>query len=144
MREKLVGVHKVKAKLADGSETTYFYAWRGGPRIKAKPGTMAFTQEFVRLSKGRPHQSADQTIGWLIDQYLASADYQKLRPSTRGDYERIVGAIRAEFGTMQLVAAAARGARTVFLDWRDTMRTAPKAAARLGNGPKNSPSSSTR
>jgi integrase len=128
MREKLVGIHKVNARLADGTTATYYYAWRGGPRIKAKPGTMAFTQEFVRLSKGRPNPSKDQTVGWLIDQYLASADYQKLRPSTRGDYERIIGAIRVEFGTMPLFAVSATGARTAFLDWRDTMRANPRSA----------------
>jgi hypothetical protein len=26
-------------RLATGEVKTYFYAWRGGPQIKAKPGT---------------------------------------------------------------------------------------------------------
>jgi hypothetical protein len=35
----LAGYHKVKMRLATGEVKTYFYAWRGGPQIKAKPGT---------------------------------------------------------------------------------------------------------
>lgn len=128
MEAKLVGVHRVRKPLKDGSVATYYYAWRGGPRIKSKPGTKAFTQEFVRLTKDRPAETTDQTIGHLLKDYLASADFQKLRPSTKRDYERIAGAIRVKFGAFPLAALAAKGARKVFLGWRDTMRDAPRSA----------------
>lgn len=45
MRVLLKGVHKVRYRLAGGTVATYYYAWRGGPRITAEPGT----PEFVRL-----------------------------------------------------------------------------------------------
>ncbi|MDW6020652.1 hypothetical protein SAZ10_02625 [Mesorhizobium sp. BAC0120] len=128
MEAKLVGVHKVKAKLKSGAEVTYYYAWRGGPKIEAKPGTKAFVQEFARLTRDRPQPTEQQTIGWLISEYQASADYQKLRASTRRDYERIIGAIRIKFGTFPLAAIEAKGARKVFLNWRDTMRDTPRSA----------------
>jgi hypothetical protein len=127
MEAKLVGVHKVTRELKSG-EVTYYYAWRGGPRIKAKPGTRAFTQEFIRLTRDRPQSAEDQTIGWLVQEYLASADYQKLRPSTRRDYERIIGAIRLKFSTFPLPAIEAKGSRKIFINWRDSMRETPRSA----------------
>lgn len=128
MKTNLVGVHKVAAKLASGESVTYYYAWRGGPRIKAKPGTHAFTQEFVRHTRDRAKKDKDQTVGWLASEYLKSAEYQKLKPSTKRDYDRIIGTIRVEFGSMPLGAAEARGARRVFMDWRDAMRDTPRSA----------------
>jgi integrase len=127
---KLVGLHTVKAKLASGEIATYYYAWRGGPRIEAKPGTKAFVQEFARLTKERDaeQRAKRETVGWLVQQYHGSADFQKLRPSTRRDYERIMGVIRVQFGDMPLAALDARGARTLFLNWRDSMRASPRSA----------------
>jgi hypothetical protein len=80
MDAKLVGIHKQKYRRKDGGITYYYYAWRGGPRMKSKPGTLAFTQEFVRLTKERTQEPAKtETLAWLIDQYRESADYQPLR-----------------------------------------------------------------
>ena len=45
MRVHLKGVHRVEMRLATGQIRTYYYAWRGGPRIDAEPGT----PEFVRI-----------------------------------------------------------------------------------------------
>ncbi|MFZ1883511.1 MAG: hypothetical protein WAU53_07900 [Rhodoplanes sp.] len=45
MRVVLKGIHKVNKRLATGELKTYYYAWRGGPQIKARPGS----PEFVRL-----------------------------------------------------------------------------------------------
>lgn len=128
MEAKLVGLHEVKATLADGTKRTYYYAWRGGPRMKAKPDTKAFGQEFARHQQRRPVPSGDQTVGKLLDDYLSSAAFQKLRPSTKRDYERIVGAVRIQFGTLPLGALDAKGARKAFMDWRDTMRDTPRSA----------------
>lgn len=128
MDARLVGLHKVKAKLATGDTVFYYYAWRGGPRLKAKPGTNAFVQEFARLTKDRHKDAAAETLGWLADQYHSSGDFQKLKPSTRRDYERIIRVIKAQWGDMPLRALEARGARTLLIDWRDSMRSAPRSA----------------
>lgn len=131
MEGKLVGVHKVNVKLADGTTATYYYAWRGkgAPRISAKPGTKAFTQEYVRLTRDRPAKAAEQgTIGSLIEEFRATAKYQKLAASTRRDYERIFGTIKLEFGTFPLSAVEARGSRKEFVEWRDSMKEAPRSA----------------
>lgn len=129
MDAKLVGIHEQKYRRKDGGITYYYYAWRGGPRMKSKPGTLAFTQEFVRLTKERTQEPAKtETLAWLIDQYRESADYQKLKPSTRRDYERIMGVLRHEYKTMPVGAIEAKGARRMFLAWRDSMRERPRSA----------------
>lgn len=128
MDVKLVGIHEVKYPRKDGGVTIYHYAWRGGPRMKSKPGTLAFTQEFVRLTKDRQKPAKTETVGWLVEQYAKSADHHKLKSSTRRDYERIMGAIRADYESFPLEAVDARGARRVFLDWRDSMKDAPRSA----------------
>lgn len=131
MEGKLVGVHKVNVKLADGSTATYYYAWRGkgAPRIMAKPGTKAFTQEFIRLTRDRPTKdAAEGTIGSMVEEYRASAKYKKLAPATRKDYERMFGLILHHFQTFPIQAVEARGSRREFLEWRDTMKDAPRSA----------------
>jgi hypothetical protein len=42
VRVHLKGIHSAVAKLADGSKKTYWYAWRGGPRLPGTPGNVEF------------------------------------------------------------------------------------------------------
>lgn len=130
MDGKLVGVHEVTVKLADGTPKTYYYAWRGkgAPRIKAKPGTKAFTQEFIRLTKDRQKDSKDGTVGSLIEDFRKSGEFTKLSVSTRRDYERQLAMIRTVFEDMEIKAIEARGSRLAFLRWRDTMKATPRTA----------------
>jgi integrase len=131
MEGKLVGVHKVTVKLANGMRETYYYAWRGkgAPRMKSKPGTKAFTQEYIRLTRDRQSAAAvSGTIGSMIDDFRKTPSYQSLSPSTRRDYERQFGAIRLMFDTFSIKHIEARGSRRAFLDWRDTMSDSPRSA----------------
>src|SRR5690606_36926954 len=130
MDAKFVGLHEVKATLKSGERKTYYYAWRGGPRIKAKPGTNAFVQEFARLTRDRDKErkAKEETLGWLNEQYLASADYQSLKPKTRHDYQRIIGVLKVKWGSLPLLALETKGARTLFVNWRDEMRDTPRSA----------------
>lgn len=130
MDVKLVGVHKVKAKLADGSTVTYYYAWRGGPRMLSKPGDKGnrFAREYARLTRDRPAKVRSGSFSALLDDFLKSGEYQGLRPSTRRDYERIISVIRANFGDMPVGAIEAKGSRTAFVSWRDTMKDTPRSA----------------
>lgn len=130
MEGKLVGVHKVNVTLADGTAATYYYAWRGkgAPRITAKPGTKAFTQEFIRLTRDRQTLVAEGTIASLVDQYRKTPRYQKLAASTRKDYERMFSLIKHDFKDFPISAIEARGSRSDFVGWRDTMKDTPRSA----------------
>lgn len=128
MEIKLVGVHRVIRKRGDGTESVYIYAWRGGPRMTAKEGTKAFIHEYVRLTKDKPDKSRANTFGEIIDHYLKSAVYTKLKPSTKRDYDRIIGAIRAKYGTLPTKVLDAKGIRRRFREWRDGMSDTPRSA----------------
>jgi hypothetical protein len=42
MRVLLKGINSKRAKLADGSVRTYWYAWKGGPALRGEPGSPEF------------------------------------------------------------------------------------------------------
>lgn len=128
MRIRLVGVHKVKAKLASGDTVTYYYAWRGGPRINAKPNTRAFGAEYHRLTRARPDAPGKGTVSELIREYLKSPAYTKLAPSTKKTYDWAIGKIEDEFFDMPIHALGEKGARKLLLEWRDTLADTPRAA----------------
>jgi hypothetical protein len=46
MRVHLKGIHKVKMRLATGEVVFYYYAWRGGPRLKGAPGSAEFIRSY--------------------------------------------------------------------------------------------------
>jgi hypothetical protein len=58
----------------------------------------------------------------------AGDGFQKLKASSKRDYERSMGLILAKFSTFPVSALEARGARKLFTDWRDTMKESPRAA----------------
>jgi hypothetical protein len=44
-------------RLADGSTRTYYYAWRGGPRVHGKPGTAEFEASWLEAHAVPPRQN---------------------------------------------------------------------------------------
>lgn len=128
MLVKLVGIHKVPKRLADGSVKTYFYAWRGGPRIEAAPGTRAFQIEFHRLTRTRDDAPGNGMLPELIRLYIKSPAFTKLKPSTRVGYEAAIDTIEAEFYNLPLKVIGTPGSRRGFIEWRDTFAETPRKA----------------
>lgn len=124
------GLHKVTRRLADGSTRSHYYAWRGGPTIKAAPGTTEFAAEFERLTAGRDAAPIRQdTLQHLINEYQRNPAFTRLKPDTRAGYIRCIRRIEADFGTLPIKALMAPKVRGVFLDWRDRMgATEPRQA----------------
>lgn len=126
---KLMGIHKVRKKLADGSVRLYYYAWRGGPRIDAEPHTDAFVSEYVRLTRDRADAPYQGCMAELVRAYLDSPAYLNLKPSTKEGYDLAIRAIETEYYDMPLTALAEHGARSDFLQWRDGIaKTHPRKA----------------
>lgn len=122
MRINLKGLHRVRMKLSDGSTQTYYYAWRGGPRIEMEPGTPEFLSEWQRMTKDRsdPDTRFRGTMQQIINQYQRTPAFADLAESTRKDYvRRISKKIEPKFGKMPLRAVEDDRARAQFLDWRD-------------------------
>jgi integrase len=128
MRARVVGVHRVKRRLANGDVRIHHYAWRGGPKIEAAPDTPEFLAEYLRLTKHKPQGAEDGTIGGLVAQYRADPEFAKLTPSTKRSYEPILQTIVQEYGDMPVALAEERGARADFLQWRSSMADRPRTA----------------
>jgi integrase len=128
MRVSLKGIHEVQKKNPDGTvKATYVYAWRGGPRLKEKPGTPAFHAEYAAAVATRK-QAPDDTVFGLVAAYKQASEFTTKRPKTRKDYLRYLKLIEEEFGDMPIEALSDRRVRNDFRVWRDKMVETPRAA----------------
>jgi integrase len=127
VRVLLKGIHKVNKRLATGEIRTYYYAWRGGPQIKAKPGTPEFMQLYTaaHASVRRPRAGTLMTV---IAEFKASADYTRLAPTTARAYQSYISLIETAFGDMPLAALADPRVRGDFKGWRDDFAATPRKA----------------
>lgn len=128
MQVRLSGVHRVTAKLASGERRTYHYAWRGGPRIEATPGTREFTAEYCRLTRSQEDGPGAGTLAELIRAYLKSPAFTKRKDSTKRGYLAAIDSIEAEFFDLPLPSISETGARRMFVEWRDSMADTPRKA----------------
>ena len=129
MRVVLKGIDSAVKRLADGSIRTYYYAWRGGPRIVGEPGTPEFIAAYNSAVAERPRRHTGKTIEGIVDAYLDSQDFATKRDRTQADYRQITRRIVAEFGDMPIAALANKGARGEFLEWRDDLaKRSPRQA----------------
>jgi integrase len=132
--KELKGLHSVKRKLANGSVREHHYAWRGGPAMKEKYGTVAFIREFERLTAERllKKEIPQVTFASLITMFMNSTDFPKAE-RTKADYTRLLNNIEKKFGTLPLSAFKAANAhrtRGLFMAWRDELH---KSSPRQGD-----------
>jgi hypothetical protein len=129
MRVILKGIDTSLKKLADGSTRTYFYAWRGGPRLSGQPGTSEFVASYNAAIATRPTHRKGETLEFLVDSYLDSQDFDTKRDRTKADYRKLAKIIVAEFGDMPIKLLADKRARGEFLEWRDRLaKKSPRQA----------------
>jgi integrase len=129
MRVGLVGIHKVRKRLADGSAKTYYYAWRGGPKMSADPADEhAFGAEYFRLTRDRDAKAAQGLFPELVKAYTASPAYTGLKPVTQRSYAAAIDLLEAEFHSLEIAAISEPGARGLFLEFRDQFASTPRKA----------------
>lgn len=127
VRVRLRGINVSRKRLASGEVKTFYYAWRGGPRIDAPPGSTDFLRLYNEAHAGR--KTAPQGVVFaLVSAFKASADFLGLAPSTRRAYAAYLKLIEAEFGDMPLLALEEPKCRGVFKSWRDEMAATPRKA----------------
>ena len=120
MRVRLKGVNSVRVKLASGGHVTYYYAWKGGPRLEGAPGDPAFHASYnAAVESRRDELRPKKTLEFLVDSYQDSQEFAKLAPRTRTDYAKMLRVIDAEFGDFPIKLLADRRSRADFLAWRD-------------------------
>ena len=105
MRVKLKGIASATATLSNGERVTYFYAWRGGPRLVGEPGSPEFLASYEAAHRNRrtPDPSLFRSV---IAAYLKSEAFIGRRERTQSDYRKQIAKI--EIGFWRLAARRAR------------------------------------
>jgi len=79
MRVRLKGINRAKVKLANGERITYYYAWRGGPRLVGEPGSPGFIASYYAAIQSR-REPDRSTFHSVIAGYKSSQDFLGLSP----------------------------------------------------------------
>jgi hypothetical protein len=109
---------------------TYYYAWRGGPRLRGKPGTPEFTASY---NEACAEARAPDTgrFRFVITAYKASAEYKKLADSTKRNWARWLDRIADYFGESRVAQFdRPEKIRPVIRRWRKVGRQAANGGLR--------------
>lgn len=128
MRVQLKGINRVSKRLADGTRVTYFYAWKGGPRLPGKPGDPEFMAAYNEAVAEKAKQPTG-TVQSILNAYQDSTKFTDLAERTRKDYAKHIRKIEMEFGDFPLAALTDRRTRAEFLAWRDRMAVSSRRQA---------------
>jgi len=128
VRVRLKGVNRVTKRLADGRSVTYWYAWKGGPRLDGEPGTAEFIASY-NAAVARKVSPPTGVLLSVLHGYQLSTDFTDLAPRTRADYVKQIRIVEGEFGDFPLSALADRRTRGVFMAWRDRLAATSRRQA---------------
>jgi hypothetical protein len=116
MRVHLKGINRAKVKLANGELVTYYYAWRGGPRLVGKPSSPEFIASYYAAIQSR-REPDRSTFHSVIAGYRASRDFLGLSPRSQSDYLKQIKKIETKFGDLPLAALDDARVTRDFLEW---------------------------
>jgi integrase len=129
---RLRGLASSVKRLADGRTRTYWYSWRGGPRLEGKPGSPEFIASFNAAVEGRRTPVGDTLTG-LVGLYRASPEWRGLADSTRKHWARWLDRIAETDGEHAIGSLTPRllddrRVRADLLDWRNQWAHSPRQA----------------
>jgi hypothetical protein len=116
-----------KKKLADGTSKTYWYAWKGGPRIGAEPGS----PEFMRLyneAVASYSKKSSETFSSLVDYFKDCSEYKDLGDKSKRAYDGYLKFIEVKFGSMPIGALEDKRVLGDFKEFRDSFSKTPRKA----------------
>jgi integrase len=133
MRRNIPGIASATKKLANGTRRTYFYAWRGGPLIRAEDGTPLQPDDprfFVAFTDAHRTRKlpATGTMFNLVALFRSSAEFTSLSNKTRKSYGRYLKMIEDDHGDMPVEVVEHSKARGEFKSWRDKLANTPRTA----------------
>ena len=123
MKVDLHGIHKLKVK-----GRTYFYAWRGGPRLRGEPGTPEFMASYNAAIEERRTPDTGKFKS-LVTLYRSSNDYKKLADSTRKAWSPWLDRIADYFGELRIAQFdRPEKIRPIIRRWRNQWSDKPRTA----------------
>lgn len=129
---RIKGLNRITKTTADGSRFTYWYAWKGGPRLPGKPGDPDFLAAYAAAVAERRGQPKD-TLAGLVTRYKASPEFNGLSEATKAEWRRWLDKVAADVGPkdiggLPLKALDDRRVRADLLEWRDQWADRPRTA----------------
>lgn len=131
-RVRLKGLNSIRKRLADGSTVTYWYAWKGGPRLPGLPGSPAFLAAFNAAHAER-RKPTGENLRALVGLYRASPEFTGLADATRKVWLRWLDLISETEGPLAIgglpwAGLDDRRVRADILAWRDQWAHQPRTA----------------
>ena len=123
VRVELKGIAKTSAK-----GRTYYYAWRGGPRLRGGPGSPEFMASYNEAIESRRTPEPGRFRS-LVVLYRASTGYAELAESTRKIWGAWLDRIADYFGDLRIAQfERPEKIRPAILRWRNQSAGRPRAA----------------
>ena len=120
VRVRLKGINKVTTRLADGRLVTYWYAWKGGPRLAGHPGSPEFVQSY-QAAHQHTQKVNPAAFHFIIHGYKQSREFLGLADKTRKDYTKYILLAEEAFADLPLKALGDLRITSDFIDWRDRL-----------------------
>ncbi len=123
VKVSLKGIAKVTAK-----GRTYWYAWRGGPRLRGEPGSPEFMASYREAHESLRAPDASRFRS-LVVLYKASGEYEKLAASTKRNWAPWLDRIGEHFGALSVAQFdRPEKIRPVIRQWRNRWADKPRTA----------------
>jgi integrase len=123
MKVDLKGIAKATAK-----GRTYWYAWRGGPRLRGEPGSPEFHASYNEAIESRRTPEPGRFKA-LVTLYKASGEYKKLAESTRKNWAPWLDRIADYFGELRTTQFdRPEKIRPIIRRWRNQWADKPRTA----------------
>ena len=119
MKVDLKGINRKTKRLAGGRMVTYFWAWKGGPRIR-DPNTPEGLADYMQAIADR-QVTPTGTLLSVINLYQQSTKFTALSERSKSDYIEKIKVIEREFGDLPIEALKARKTHGVIVEWRDRL-----------------------
>ena len=121
MHVRLKGINSVTKTLKDGTTVTYWYTWKGGPRLEGNPGDREFIASYNRAIAAMVPPPSRLLLNVLV-KFQHTEEFRRLAPRTQTDYKEIIDKkIEPEFGDLPIAALTEKGCRGIFKEWRDRL-----------------------
>ncbi len=122
-RQLVKGIARVTAK-----GHVYYYALRGGPRLRGEPCSPEFIASFNEACEARRTPAAGR-FRFVVVSYKASGDYKKLADSTKRNWGRWLDRISDYFGDLRIAQFdRPEKIRPVIRSWRNQWADKPRTA----------------
>ena len=122
-RQLVKGIAKVEAK-----GHVYYYAWRGGPRLRGEPGSPEFIASYNEAHEDRRTPDTGR-FRFLVTAYKASNDYKDLGDTTKRNWGRCLDRITEYFGDLRIAQFDRPDKiRPVIRRWRNQWADKPRTA----------------